>query len=83
LAEEVSFLNKASIKQTLAHLPENSNITIDASASTYIDFDVLELIKEFKEAQAKEKNINVSLINFKDVYNIEEDSQVIVQKKTI
>jgi MFS superfamily sulfate permease-like transporter len=81
LAEEVSFLNKASIKQTLAHLPENSNITIDASASTYIDFDVLELIKEFKEAQAKEKNINVSLINFKDVYNIEEDSQVIVQKK--
>lgn len=71
LAEEVSFLNKANIKQTLTHLPENSNVLIDASSTTYIDFDVLEIIKEFRDYQSKEKNISVSLINFKEAYNIE------------
>jgi len=77
LSEEVSFLNKASIKQTLSHLPENSKVLVDASASTYIDFDVLELIKEFKEVQAKEKNIQLVLTGFKEQYNIENDSHVL------
>ncbi len=76
LAEEVSFLNKASIKQTLAHLPENSLVTIDASKTTYIDYDVLELIRNFKETQSKEKNITALLTGFKEVYNIENDSHV-------
>ncbi len=76
LSEEVSFLNKASIKQTLSHLPENSRVLVDASASTYIDFDVLELIKEFKEVQAKEKNIQLVLTGFKEQYNIDNDSHV-------
>ena len=76
LSEEVSFLNKASIKQTLYHLPENSKVLVDASASTYIDFDVLELIKEFKEVQSKEKNIQVVLTGFKEEYNLENDSHV-------
>ena len=31
LAQEVSFLNKAAIKQTLAHLPPNSKVIIDAA----------------------------------------------------
>jgi carbonic anhydrase len=83
LAEEVSFLNKASIKQTLAHLPENSKVIIDASASTYIDFDVLELIKEFRDYQAKNKNIAVALVNFKDVYNIEEDGAVSIESENL
>ena len=76
LAEEVSFLNKASIKQTLAHLPENSTVTIDASKTTYIDYDVLELIRNFKETQSKEKNITALLRGFKEVYNIENDTHV-------
>ncbi|QQR99061.1 MAG: bifunctional SulP family inorganic anion transporter/carbonic anhydrase [Sphingobacteriales bacterium] len=83
LAEEVSFLNKASIKQTLAHLPENSKVIIDASASTYIDFDVLELIKEFRDYQAKNKNIAVALVNFKEVYNIEEDGAVSIESENL
>ncbi|MBK9330794.1 MAG: SulP family inorganic anion transporter [Sphingobacteriales bacterium] len=76
LAEEVSFLNKASIKQTLAHLPENSVVTIDASKTTYIDYDVLELIRNFREVQAKEKNITPILIGFKEEYKIENDIHV-------
>ena len=71
LSEEVSFLNKASIRETLDHLPENSNVVIDASTTEYIDFDVLELIKEFKYIKAPVKNISCKLEGFKEVYKIE------------
>jgi MFS superfamily sulfate permease-like transporter len=70
LSEEVSFLNKASIKLTLEHLPENASVLIDATASHYIDFDVLELIREFKEVKAPLKNITCSLVGFKPKYKI-------------
>lgn len=55
LAQEVSFLNKAAIKLTLGHLPENSTVVINAAQSEYIAHDVLDLIKEFKEAGGPEK----------------------------
>ena len=71
LAQEVSFLNKAAIKQTFAHLPENSNIIIDASSTIYIDHDVLQLIKEFVHQGASERNISVKLIGFRKEYKIE------------
>lgn len=70
LAQEVSFLNKASILLTLDHMPENTTVVIDASKTTYIDFDVLETIREFKEVKAAQKNIVVLLTGFKEVYNI-------------
>lgn len=70
LSEEVSFLNKASIKLTLEHLPENSTVIIDAYDSHYIDHDVLELIRDFKEVQAPLKNINCKTVGFKEVYKI-------------
>jgi MFS superfamily sulfate permease-like transporter len=70
LSEEVSFLNKASIRETLDHLPEKSIVSIDASNTKYIDFDVLELIKEFRDIKAPLKNITCSLVGFKEKYNI-------------
>jgi carbonic anhydrase len=70
LSEEVSFLNKASIKLTLDHLPENSTVLIDAKASHYIDFDVLELIREFKDVKAPLKNITCVLTGFQPKYKI-------------
>jgi len=71
LAQEVSFLNKAAIKQTLAHLPENSKLVISAKNTVYIDFDVLELIKDFTNHGAKNKNITVELRDFKSAYDIQ------------
>jgi carbonic anhydrase len=70
LAQEVSFLNKASILLTLDHMPENSIVVIDASKTTYIDFDVLETIREFKDVKAVQKNISVILTGFKEQYNL-------------
>jgi MFS superfamily sulfate permease-like transporter len=70
LSEEVSFLNKASIRETLDTMPENTNVLIDASGTKYIDFDVLELIKEFRDIKAPLKNIDLELNGFKEEYKV-------------
>lgn len=71
LAQEVSFLNKAAIKQTLHHLPENCKVVIDASDTFYIDFDVLQLLRDFLSSGSKEKNIQVVLTGFKEEYQLQ------------
>ncbi|MES2622633.1 MAG: SulP family inorganic anion transporter, partial [Bacteroidota bacterium] len=76
LAQEVSFLNKAAIKQTLIHLPENSKVIINASHSVYIDYDVLQLIQDFLDIGSKDKNIEVTLEGFKKEYKIDEVTHV-------
>ena len=80
LAQEVSFLNKAAIKQTLAHLPENSNVVINAANTLYIDHDVLELIRDFVEVGEKDKDITVNLVGFKEAYKLENTSHVSSQQ---
>jgi len=76
LSEEVSFLNKAAIRQTLDHMPAGSSVIIDASNTTYIDFDVIELIKEFRDIKAPLKNIALELKGFREEYRIENLSHV-------
>ncbi|HUR65862.1 MAG TPA: SulP family inorganic anion transporter [Chitinophagaceae bacterium] len=71
LSEEVSFLNKAAIRQTLDHMPAQSSVVIDASNTRYIDFDVLETIKEFRDIKAPLKYIQLQLVGFKEAYQLE------------
>ena len=71
LAQEVSFLNKAAIKSTLGSIPEGSELIIDASSTNYIDFDVVELIKDFRNVKAEDKKIKLTLKGFKDHYDID------------
>ena len=62
LSEQVSFLNKANILQTLDKIPDHSSVIIDASDSRYIDYDVYEIIINFK-AEAKRKGIQLQVVN--------------------
>lgn len=71
LAQEVSFLNKAAIKSTLADLPDSSIVIIDATNTKYIDFDVVEMLKDFRNVTAVDKEIKLTLKGFKEQYNIE------------
>lgn len=71
LAQEVSFLNKASIKYTLDALPRGSAVVLDASRTEYIDFDVLTVIREYAAAAAG-KGVHLSLIGFKESYRVPE-----------
>ena len=67
LSEEVTFLNKGSIIQTLQNLPEGSKVIIDGQKCNNINYDVLEAITEFKNFGAAEKNIDFSTVNIKEV----------------
>lgn len=81
LAQEVSFLNKAAIKQTLNTIPAHSKVVINAEDTIYIAHDILDLIKEFKTIRAKEQKIKVKLIGFKKAYELEnsEDNHVSIE----
>lgn len=70
LPQQVSFLKKASLIAELNAIPKQSQLVIDARYSQYIDKDILELIKEFKERRAVDKKIALNLIGFKKRYNI-------------
>ena len=63
LAEEVSFFNKARVKEVLGTIPADSKVIIDCSNSRSIAYDVVELIQDF-QSNAKTKNITVEKINF-------------------
>lgn len=69
LGQTTTFLNKASIVKALEELPETSKVTIDGSNSTFIDYDVLEAIHEFKKTSG-EKRIQLHLVDIPEVANV-------------
>ncbi|HUC82952.1 MAG TPA: SulP family inorganic anion transporter [Flavisolibacter sp.] len=70
LSNQVSFLNKASIKDSLWEIPEGSKVVIDATYSDYIDNDVLEVINDFKTTIAPEKAIQLNILGLKEKYQL-------------
>ncbi len=62
-SEEVTFLNKASIQLMFDELPEDSVVVLDGTGSVNIDYDVLEIIYNFKQHGAVDKNISLELKN--------------------
>lgn len=69
LSDEVSFLNKASIKDTLWSVPAGSKVIIDATRSSYIDEDVLEIIADFRDTVAPERKIQLNIFGLKGHYD--------------
>jgi carbonic anhydrase len=67
LSEEVTFLNKASIQLSLEDVPANTKVIIDGSNSVAIDYDVLEIIEDFRRSTAPERNIEVETRGIKQV----------------
>ena len=66
LAEDVTFMHKASIQRTLTQIPDGTKVIIDASNSINIDHDVVEIIEEFK-TNAEYRDIELELIEFNSV----------------
>ncbi len=63
LSENLSFLSKARMIETISHIPDNGKVIIDASRSHFIHPDILEIIEDFKE-NAKYRSIQLELIGF-------------------
>lgn len=66
LSEEVSFLNKGSILQTINRVPAGSRVVIDGSKSKVIDHDVIEVIRDFT-VNAASRNVDVEVMNLTHV----------------
>ncbi|MBC7411196.1 MAG: bifunctional SulP family inorganic anion transporter/carbonic anhydrase, partial [Bacteroidia bacterium] len=62
LANQLSFLNKGKLKETLGALANDSKVVIDASDCDFIDYDVLEVIYDFEHTISKNKNIKLNII---------------------
>ena len=77
LPNQVSFLNKASIKDTLWCIPNQSKVVIDATNCDFIDNDILEIIEDFKTTISKEKNIKLNILGLKKHYQLEDHIQFV------
>jgi MFS superfamily sulfate permease-like transporter len=66
LSEETSFLNKASIVSTLNELPPGTEVEVDGTRARYIDYDVLEILNDFRET-ARLRNIRLRLRGIPEV----------------
>jgi carbonic anhydrase/SulP family sulfate permease len=77
LPNQVSFLNKASIKETLWAVPNGSKVVIDATYADFIDNDVLEIIEDFRSTISKEKDIKLNVVGLKNNYKLDDYIQFI------
>lgn len=69
LPNQVSFLNKATIKSTLWEIPNGSKVLIDASNSDFIDNDILEIIHDYRTV-AGERDIKLNIVGLRDEYSL-------------
>jgi MFS superfamily sulfate permease-like transporter len=64
LQKDVSFLNKAPLRNILEDIEEDSFLVIDGTRATFIDQDIMETLEDFIKA-ASDNNIHVELKNVK------------------
>jgi MFS superfamily sulfate permease-like transporter len=76
LSEHVSFLNKANLLKELERIPSGKSVVIDGKRTETIDFDVVELLRDFKTT-ALEKRIRYKVVNLPEVgdYNMESEKE--------
>lgn len=68
LSQEVTFLNKASIMQTLDQMPEGIHLILDGRNTKYMHPDVEEIIEDFKE-KAPSMNIQFEFLGNKKKFD--------------
>ena len=79
LSEDVSFLNKAAILQTLNNLPDGAHVIIDASRTIGLDPDVIEIIQD-QSIRAKEHDTIIELVGL-DQQRLNHDTMVQTKKE--
>jgi carbonic anhydrase len=77
LANQVSFLNRAALSRALDEAPPGGHVLLDARATDYIDPDVLDLLRDYKEEIAPARGIEVSLLGFRNQYALIDQIQYV------
>lgn len=74
LANQVGFLNRAALAQALDEVPRGGHVLLDAHSTNFIDPDVLNLIRDFKEVTAPARQVEVSLLGFRSEYRLDDQT---------
>lgn len=77
LANQMSFLNRASMTSMLNEIPAGTNLLLDAENTDYIDPDILDLIREYRDKSAPVRGVTVSLRGFRAKYQMSDDIQYV------
>jgi carbonic anhydrase/SulP family sulfate permease len=77
LPNQVSFLNRAALTRVLDEVPRGSHLLLDARGTDYIDPDILDLIRDFRENTGPARGVKVSLTGFRSKYQLEDLIQYI------
>ncbi|HXV69518.1 MAG TPA: bifunctional SulP family inorganic anion transporter/carbonic anhydrase [Nitrospira sp.] len=77
LANQVSFLNRAALSKVLAEVPRNGHVLLDAQNTDYIDPDVLDLIRDYREETGPAHGVEVSLVGFQAKYPFDDQIQYV------
>ncbi len=77
LANQVSFLNRGALTKVLDEIPAGGHVLLDALNTDYIDPDVLDLIRDFREKTAPARGIEVSVLGFREQYQIRDQVQYV------
>ena len=77
LANQVSFLNRAALARALDEVPRGGHVLLDAQSTDYIDPDLLDLIRDFKEQTAPARGVEVSLLGFRSKYQLRDQTRYV------
>ncbi|MFN3562074.1 MAG: SulP family inorganic anion transporter [Chloroherpetonaceae bacterium] len=61
--KDMSFVNKAELKEALSHIPDGAHLYIDGTRAMFIDHDIYDIINDF-QSSALLRHIRVELKNF-------------------
>jgi carbonic anhydrase/SulP family sulfate permease len=77
LANQVSFLNRAALRNALDGVARGKQVLIDAHDSVYIDPDILEMIREYRDTIGPFRGVQVSTRGFRSRYQIKDSLQFV------
>jgi carbonic anhydrase len=77
LANQVSFLNRHALDQTLNNVPRGAHVLIDAHNTVYIDPDVLAMLHDYSRYTAPARGVQLSLSGFRDKYLLDDQIRYI------
>jgi carbonic anhydrase/SulP family sulfate permease len=77
LANQVSFLNRATLHKALDEVPRGGHVLIDAQDTDYIDPDILDLLRDFTEHTGPARGVEVSLLGFRNKYDLQDQIQYV------
>ncbi|MEZ5384491.1 MAG: carbonic anhydrase [Prosthecobacter sp.] len=66
LANQVSFLNRASLEKALNDIPRGGRVLIDARGTNYIDPDIRDLISDFRDKTSVAHGVEVNFLGLKE-----------------